>query len=146
MLATLLHDIQGSRKCKKNLMKDLLIYICEKTHKSALNDLTKKKYAQYQFSLVLAPPHFQQLMLSVASITLLAATMPDSVIHGELIRKRSLHGHANCRGDHDRADGLDASTLQELQGVVRFHITHRVTAPREDPGGIVKLEGDAMGH
>ena len=55
MLATLLHDIQGSRRCKKNLMKDLLIYIFEKTHKSALNDLTKKKYAQYQFSLVHLP-------------------------------------------------------------------------------------------
>ena len=34
----------------------------------------------------------------------------------------------------------------QLQGVVRFHMIHRVTAPREDPGGIVKWEGDAMGH
>ena len=84
MLATLLHNIQGSRKCKKNLMRDLLVYMFKKTHKSALNDLTKKKYAQYQFSLVLAPARFQRLMPSVASITPLA-TMPDSVIHGELI-------------------------------------------------------------
>ena len=34
----------------------------------------------------------------------------------------------------------------KLQGVVRFHTIHRVTAPREDPGGIAKSEGDAMGH
>ena len=29
-LATLRHDIRGSKKCEKDLTKDLLIYICKK--------------------------------------------------------------------------------------------------------------------
>ena len=41
-LATLRHDIQGSKKCNKDRTKDLLIYIFKK-HKQALNDLNKRK-------------------------------------------------------------------------------------------------------
>ena len=63
-------------------MKDLVIYIFKETHKSALNDLTKKKYAQ--FSVVLAPARFRRLMPSIVSTTPLAL-MHNSVIHGELI-------------------------------------------------------------